>query len=29
MGETRRQLPETLPRFLCQACYQALYQFRG
>jgi hypothetical protein len=29
VGETRRRLPDTLPRFLCQPCYQALHQARG
>ena len=29
VGETRRELPDTLPRFLCQACYGALHQKRA
>lgn len=29
VGESRRQLPDTLPRFLCQACYGALHQKRA
>jgi hypothetical protein len=28
LGEARRELPETLPRFLCPACYDALHQTR-
>ena len=28
-GATRIQLPETLPRFLCEACHSALRQKRG
>jgi hypothetical protein len=26
VGETRRQLPATLPRFLCPPCYGAMHQ---
>jgi hypothetical protein len=29
MGETRRQLPATLPRFLCQPCHGAMRQSGG
>jgi len=26
MAETRRKLPESLPRFVCPPCHQALHQ---
>ena len=26
LGEARRELPERLPRMVCQECYQALHQ---
>jgi hypothetical protein len=26
LGDTRRELPEKLPRFLCPECYRALHQ---
>jgi hypothetical protein len=26
LGEARRELPERLPRMLCQECYRALHQ---
>jgi hypothetical protein len=29
MSSTRRQLPATLPRFLCQPCYGAMHQSSG